>query len=154
MKPNYIIIPLIVFIVASLGSFLTGAGMDWDKIIKVPGWTPAGWLIGLVWTIIFILSAFSALIFWKKSKRNSRFWVIFFIFLINAGLNVFWSFLFFYQELIGPAFWEALLLDISVIALIVLIWPISKLASFLLVPYALWTAFASFLTFIIWTLNL
>lgn len=160
MKLNYFIIPIIVFLTATIGSYFTGAGMDWYQTINLPSFTPPGWVIGLVWTFIFILSAISVLIFWnlpiKESddkKLKMRFWTIILIFLINAGLNIFWSYLFFYQSLIGAAVFEAALLGISVIALVVLIWPISRISSLLLVPYAVWVCFATFLNTFIWFLN-
>jgi len=153
MKINYIIIPLITVLVAVVGSWLTSGGMEWYGTINLPEWTPAGSVIGAVWTTIFILTTLSALIVWSRANRNRRFWWIIVIFLINAFLNVFWSFLFFSQHLIGPAIWEAGLLDASVIALIILIWPISRLASILLVPYAGWVAFATYLTYTVWLLN-
>ncbi|MBU0476896.1 tryptophan-rich sensory protein [Patescibacteria group bacterium] len=154
MKPNYIIIPLVTFFVAAIGSWFTSGGMEWYETINLPTWTPPGSVIGVVWTTLFILAAISALIVWNKAQRNNRFWRIIVLFLANAGLNIFWSFLFFNQYLIGPAVWEAGLLGLSVIVLVILIWPISRWASALLVPYAIWVAFASFLTFTIWTLQL
>lgn len=158
MKLNYIIIPLITVLVAVGGSWLTSSGIDsgwYDSIVK-PSWTPAGSVIGTVWTILFILTTISALIVWNASINSAQVrrwkWIIT-IFLVNAGLNVFWSFLFFNQHLIGPAIWEAGLLGATVIALAVLIWPISRWASVLLIPYAGWTAFAAYLTYSIWLLN-
>ena len=160
MKPNYFVIPIIVFLTATIGSYFTGAGQDWYQTINLPSFTPPGWIIGLVWTFIFILSTMSVLIFWnlpiKKSddkQMKIRFWTVILIFLINAGLNIFWSYLFFYQGLIGAAAFEAVLLSISVIALVVLIWPISRISSLLLVPYAIWVCFATFLNTFIWFLN-
>lgn len=153
MKLNYFIIPLIIFIVAVLGSWLTGSGLDWYKSIKLPSWTPPGSLIGAVWTIIFILSATSALIFYNLASHGSRFFWIIFLFILNTVLNVGWSYLFFRGHLIGPAVIEAALLDFSVIGLVILIWPISRLASLLLLPYAGWVAFATYLTYIVWSLN-
>ncbi len=156
MKPNYIIIPLITILTSVTGSFFTSQGMDWYKTINLPAWTPEGSFIGGVWTTIFILTTISALIVWNKSSKtpfNKRLRRIIIIFIANAALNVFWSFLFFTSHLIGLAVLEAVLLDISVIILIILIWPISKLASILLLPYAGWVAFATYLTYVIWTLN-
>lgn len=152
-KLSYIAIPIIVFLTATIGSYFTGKGMDWYKTINLPGFTPPGWFIGLVWTIIFILFAFSALLFYKKGRERKNFWVIVLLFLINVSLNIFWSYLFFANQLIGAAAFEAFLLGISVIGLIILIWPISKLASALLFPYAGWVAFATFLNLYIWYLN-
>ena len=65
MKLNYIIIPLIAFLTATIGSFFTGTGMDWYETINLPEWTPPGYIIGIVWTIIFVLTAVSALFVWK-----------------------------------------------------------------------------------------
>jgi len=153
MKLNYVIIPLLVFLTSFIGSLATSGGMEWYKTIKIPSWTPPGSVIGLVWTIIFILAAFSAIIVWNSGVSGNRFNWIIGIFIANAILNILWSYIFFNQHLIATAFGEAILLDVTVIALIILIWPISKLASLLLVPYASWVAFASYLTFIIWNLN-
>jgi len=149
MKLHYFIIPAIVILVAVIGSYFTSSGMEWYKTINLPNFTPPGYIIGIVWNIIFILTTISAIIVWNNKPSN----LIIGIFLANAFLNVFWSFLFFNQGLIGAAFFEAILLDISVWALFFLIWPISKLASCLLLPYGLWVAFASFLNFMIWLKN-
>lgn len=153
MKLNYIIIPLVTFLTALLGSLLTSGGMNWYKTIGKPSWTPDGSLIGTVWTIIFILATISALIVFNKIPHDSRFKWIIAIFILNAVLNVLWSFLFFNQHLLGPAIFEAGLLGLSVLALIISIWPGSHLAASLLIPYAAWVFFATFLTYKVWSLN-
>ena len=153
MKLNYFFILLITFLTAFLGSWLTNRGMGWYKTIKLPSWTPPGSVIGTVWTIIFILATISALITWNKLQHDSHLYWIAVIFIINAILNVGWSFLFFYLHLTGLAIFEAALLGISVVALTVLIWPVSRLAATLLLPYAGWVSFATFLTYMIWSLN-
>lgn len=154
MKPNYFLIPLIVIGVSLLGSFFTGQGVStWYQTLNLPGWTPPGSVIGAVWTVIFILVAVSLLIFWNKVKRNRIFKVITGVFLLNAFLNVLWSYLFFSKHFIFSAFVDTILLEISVLALIILLWPLSRLASALLWPYALWVIFAGYLNYIIWQLN-
>jgi tryptophan-rich sensory protein len=154
MKLNYIVIPLIVFLVALAGSLITSGGMDWYKTIRLPDWTPSGAVIGAAWTIIFILAAISVLVFWNKFPRGKKFNWIFLIFFINALLNILWSYLFFGQHLIGWAVWGAGLLGLSVILLIALIRPVSHLASVLLFPYAIWVIFATYLTYTVWNLNI
>lgn len=153
MKLNYLIIPLITIAVALSGSFLTSGGMDWYKTLTLPKLAPAGSVIGTVWTIIFILSTISALIFYNKSPRHKNFNLIVAIFLINAVLNIVWSFLFFSQHWILASIIEMIILDLTVIILMILIWPISKWASLLLLPYALWVAFATSLAYQILVLN-
>jgi len=153
MKLNYIIIPLITLLVASVGSWLTSGGMGWYQTINLPAWTPAGSVIGAIWTIIFILATISALLVWNRFSHGKRFNWIFITFAVNAFLNVLWSFLFFGQHLLSLAIIDAALLGISVIALIVLIRHASRLAALLLYPYAIWAAFATYLTYTVWLLN-
>ncbi|MCX6647474.1 MAG: tryptophan-rich sensory protein [bacterium] len=149
---NFLLIPLFTILVAVSGSIVTSSGMDWYRTIMLPSFTPPGPVIGLVWTVIFILATISALIFWNihkpwgKLNRGIGFVATIALFIINGILNFYWSFLFFHQHNIYFAVYEAVALDLTVIGLIALIWPKSKWAAFLLLPYALWGAFASFLT--------
>lgn len=153
MRLNYIIIPLVTILTSGVGSWITNNGMKWYKSINLPTWTPPGSVIGTVWTVLFILATISALIVWNTAKHNNYFWWIIGLFLVNAVLNVGWSFLFFGQHLIGPAIFEAGLLGLSVVGLVILIWPLSRLAASLLIPYAAWVSFATYLTYSIWSLN-
>jgi len=158
MKANYIIIPLITIITAGVGSWITSAGMDWYHKIKLPAFTPSGSFIGMVWTIIFILAAISALLVWNsRMVLPGSFYMlkegVMTLFILNAVLNVVWSLLFFNMHFIAAAAWEAGLLGLSVVALFILIWPISRLAAWLLAPYAAWVAFATYLTYTVWALN-
>lgn len=153
LKTNYIVIPLITLTTISVGSWITSGGMNWYKTIILPEFTPPGSFIGTVWTILFILATISALIVWNKvaGKRKN---IIGSAFILNALLNVGWSFLFFGLHLVGSAIYEAALLGVSVLVLMILIWPVSKLASWLLAPYLAWVSFATVLTYTIWSLNL
>ena len=153
MRLNYFMIPLIVALIATIGSWFTGRGMEWYQTINLPSWTLDGSIIGMVWTGIFILSAIAILLIWNRTKRDKRFRVIISLLAMNGILNLVWSFIFFYSGLIGVAFGETILLEISVVGLIVLIWPKHKWASLLFLPYALWVGFAAYLNYIIWTLN-
>ncbi|MBU0649151.1 tryptophan-rich sensory protein [Patescibacteria group bacterium] len=153
MKINYLVIPLIALATAVLGSHFTSQGMDWYETLSRPGFTPPGGIIGTVWTVIYILSAISALIVWNKFSRNKRFLWISALFMINAVLNFFWCYLFFAAHLIGAAIIEMLALEATVLALMILVWPRSRFAAFLLAPYAGWVIFATYLAYSIWALN-
>lgn len=154
MKLDYLLVPLITVFVALAGNFFTSAGLSgWYDTIKKPSWTPPGFVIGAVWTTIFILTAAAALVVLNAPGPRSRIVIITSLFLLNAALNIVWSLLFFRLHLIDWAVWEAAALGASVVAIIVLAWPVSRLASFLLMPYAAWVAFATFLTAIIWKIN-
>lgn len=150
MKPNYFLIIGVALLTSVVGSLFTEAGLGWYRTLRVPAYTPSSVVISVVWTIIFILATLSALLVWNRTRADGwRSWTIF-AFIINAALNASWSYLFFVQHAVLPAAIEAVVLEFSIIALIALIWPRHRSAALLLVPYALWVAFATFLTFMIW----
>jgi tryptophan-rich sensory protein len=160
MRANNLIIPLIMIVTALVGSWFSSRGVQgWYQTINKPSFTPPGSVIGMVWTAIFILSTIAALLVWNdpshtgNADMQTRYLWIGAIFVLNAILNVLWSYLFFEKHRIFAAVWEAIALDLTVIVLIVLIWPISRWASALLMPYAGWGAFASYLTYAVWTMN-
>lgn len=154
LKPAYIIIFTIVLIVASLGSFFSGQGLaGWYQTLALPSSTPPGWIIGIVWTIIYVLSAISAIIFWNKAPRNEKFWIIVLLFLVNAFLNILWSYLFFSRHLIFTALIEMIFLELTIVGLISLLRVDARNAAYLLFPYFVWVLYATYLTSIIWRLN-
>ena len=155
MKWNYVIIPLVVLAVAILGSYFTSLTMDWYNALKLPKIAPAGAFIGMVWTIIFILLAISALIYFNHANvsNTKSYTLILVLFIINAILNIAWSYIFFASKMPGSALLELVFLDLSVFLLIIFIWPISILSALLLVPYGLWVTFAGYLNYLIWVLN-
>jgi translocator protein len=153
MKINFIIIPLLTMLVALIGSRFTASGMQWYRTIAVPSWTPPGYIISAVWTLIFILAAASALMVWNSMPRNTWFWGIIVIFLLNAALNMTWSYLFFVRHDIGYSIIEMIFLSLSVLALMIMIYRASPVGSLLLLPYFLWVLFATYLTVTIYHLN-
>ena len=155
MKPNYILIPLAVIVVSVVGSMFTGFGIDtgWYAAIAKPDWTPPGAVIGAVWTTIFVLTAASALIVWNKGAPSRRTRYALVAYAVNGVLNVAWSYIFFVRHWFAFATIEAGLLSISVIVIMALVWKRSRVGALLLVPYAGWVAFATFLTGVIWRMN-
>lgn len=165
IKKHYFIIPLVVILVAVGGWILTKIGMDWYlmEVVK-PDFTPQGWVISVAWNIIFILTAISAIMFWNKAKEGERF-LFFFkkqnpefnfvigLFIANAILNIGWSLLFFVLHYMKASVFEMMVLELTTILLIGLTWKSSKEASVLLVPYAAWVGFATYLAYNISILN-
>jgi len=126
---------------------------DWYEALNKPSWQPPSWAFGVVWTALFILFAISLILIWSARPHTSLHYVIIAAAVLNGFLNVFWSYLFFGNKIIFLAIYDALALCLSVIFLMAAAWPINRLAGLLLLPYALWTAFATFLTAVIYRLN-
>jgi len=150
---SVIIIAVFVILVAVVGSHFSVMNRDWYDALNKPSWQPPNWVFGVVWTVLFILFAISLILIWNTQPRTNLHYVVMAAAVLNGILNVFWSYLFFANKLIFPAAYEAGLLFLSVLLIMILAWPISRLASLLLIPYAVWTAFATYLTLTIYRLN-
>ena len=160
-----------------IGSIFTMPRIEiWYASINKPSFTPPGWFIGAVWTILFFLMGISLYLVWDKgwkpkiSKKDERmkYWNRFseklwkgtwreenavLIFILQLILNILWSVLFFGLKSPGLAFFELLMLWWAILYTIANFYRISKLASYLLIPYILWVSFAGFLNFVIWRMN-
>lgn len=166
----------ISFGVSLIGSaFTTPSIPNWYAKLSKPALNPPSWVFGFVWTILFFLIALSLFIVWKnnfKIKNNvgnyrkawnrfsEKLWQgkwqklnIISIFAIQYILNIFWSFVFFGLHLPGLAFFCLIALWIAILYTIINTYRVSKIASYLLIPYILWVSFAGYLNFAIWILN-
>ena len=153
LKLNYLFIPLFVVITASAASYFADTGRAWYKTINLPDWTPSNTLMVTAWIVIFVLTSLSILIVWNKHSSNKNFALIIILFVLNAFLNVGWNILFFSQQQMGIASFQAVLLVADLILLITLIRPFSLFASYLLLPYSAWAVFSTVLTFNVWLIN-
>jgi tryptophan-rich sensory protein len=75
------------------------------------------------------------------------------IYFVHLALNFFWSLIFFGLKRPGWAFCEILLLWSTLVATIIIFYPINQTAALILLPYLLWSSFAGCLNFAMWRLN-
>lgn len=108
-------------------------------------------MFGPVWSVIYALIAASMLIARGRAENQQR--PLFVLFGTNLALNLAWTLIFFRGRSPLAAGVEIVVLEGTTVALVVRAWSVSRLASLLLVPYALWVAFASALTWAIWARN-
>ena len=149
----YAVIPLVTLGIAFLGQHFTGKWMDWYSTLNLPARTPSGQVIGIIWTIIFVLFAVSAIIFCIRSDHDKKFWLTSSLFIDNAILNILWSRLFFVKHLFVWSIVEMILLLAVTVMLIVATRTRSKWSAILLIPYALWLIVATVLAFQVMLLN-
>jgi benzodiazapine receptor len=150
---SVVVIVLAVIAMAALGGRYSVMNRDWYDALNKPSWQPPNWLFGPVWTVLFILFAISLILIWNTLPRTGITYAIMGLAVLNGILNIAWSWLFFGNKLIYPAIYDSLMLCLSVIAIMIVAWPISRAAGLLLAPYALWSAFATYLTATIYKLN-
>ncbi|MFA6981551.1 MAG: TspO/MBR family protein [Patescibacteria group bacterium] len=134
-----------------LGSmFTTPAIPVWYAGLNKPFFTPPSWLFAPVWTMLFIMMGVSLYIFLTQKNRSEKGLVFFCTQLI---LNTLWSILFFGMKNPVLALTEILLLWGFIVLTIIEFRKVSKVSSYLLLPYLLWVTFASILNLSIALLN-
>ena len=152
MPPHYLLIPLIAIGVALAGSLITRSGLGWFRTLRLPAWMPSTRLITSVWTILFILASASAILAWNATAPRGQ-GELGALYLVNAFLNIAFSYLFFVRHQMGSATLEALLLSISIGVLMLQVFSASFVAALLLAPYLLWVLFSAALAFAVFRLN-
>lgn len=120
--------------------------------LSKPFFAPPASVFGPVWTILYILMGISFYLVWRE-KHNQDISLSVKFFVGQLVLNFFWTIIFFGWNDIGFAFYEIILLFGTICLTIFYFNKISKVAAYLLIPYALWVLFATILTYSIWNLN-
>jgi benzodiazapine receptor len=153
IKTNYIVIIVLALATLLGGAYFSWTGMSWYNGLVLPSITPPGWVFSSAWHIIFVLTTLAAILVWNRFERDMKFFLTMALFVLNAFLNVYWTYLFFHKHRIGAALVDAFFLEFSTMLLFVLISQRSHTISFLLLPYATWNLFAIILNFMVWQLN-
>lgn len=153
IKP-YLVGILIPLAVGGLSALLSGGGMDFYDTITVPPFAPPPLVFPIVWGILYVLMGISSTLVYLKRERDpvaARDGLA----LYGASLivNFFYSiFLFRLRLFLFTSLWILLLLAL-VAAYMWKYARVSRPAAYLQIPYLVWTAFATYLTFAIWFLN-
>jgi translocator protein len=140
-------------IAASIGSAATASSVNsWYRTLDKPSFNPPGSVFGPVWTVLYVLMGIADAIVAKEcpgeNGQHARR-----IYKVQLGLNTLWSVLFFGFRAPGFALVEILALWAAIAMTISAFARISRTAALLLMPYLLWTTFATALNAGIWWKN-
>lgn len=149
---------LIVFVglcllVGALGGWVTADSVkDWYPTLRKPSFNPPNWVFGPVWTILYIMMGVAAWRVWCEAWGDRARGPLM-LFALQLALNLGWSVAFFGLHAIGAAVVVIVALEAAILATMLAFRRIDGLAAALLIPYALWVAFATLLNVTIWRLN-
>ncbi len=145
------------FLLASYAAAASGAifrpGEWYFEQLRKPSWNPPPWLFGPVWSVFYTVMAVAAWLVWREAGWSGAGAVALSVFLGHLIVNFAWSWLFFGLQRPDLALIEIFVLWGSVLACVLLFWPISTLAGALMVPYLAWVGFAGFLNWTLLRLN-
>ena len=122
----------------------------WYASLIKPDWNPPSWLFGPVWTILYLANAIAVWRVWRRGEKDVAI-VVWFLHLIP---NALWSYFFFGLHRLDWALVDIILLNLALIAVVALFYRRDKIAGWLMLPYLVWVAFAGFLNWTLFSLNL
>lgn len=139
--------------VSAVGGLVTAQSVGtWYAGLNKPSFNPPNWVFAPVWTTLYILMAIAAWRIYLGPESRSRRAALA-LYGLQLALNLAWSLIFFGLRSPFPALLELALLLIAIVATAVLFGRLDRPAGLLLVPYALWSAFAFVLNLEISRLN-
>ncbi len=125
---------------------------EWYERLNKPSWRPPNWLFGPVWMVLYAMIAISGWLVWLEAGWSGAALGLG-LYAVQLVLNGLWSGIFFGLRRIGLACAEMALLWASILATIVVFYPVDALAALLLLPYLVWVTFALALNAAVLRLN-
>ncbi len=149
---------LVSFVPAVIGAFaMTEESRQWYDTLARPDWTPAGWIISLVWTVLYFLMGIAAWLVWRRCEGPeigiAHAKVALGLFFVQLAVNAAWSPVYFAGQSIVWGLVVLVVLWLLVLATTILFFRHSRPAGVLMLPYIAWVTFAGVLLFQIWRMN-
>lgn len=145
---------VVCLVIGFLSSTATKLSLyDWYAGLEKPFFHPPTWILGPIWSVLYIIIGIAAGIIWSKGFYHKWVKVALYYFGFQLILNGFWPILFFGLKMPFLALLEIILLFIAIIFTYKSFKVVSEPAAYLLIPYGLWILYAAALNFEIWRLN-
>lgn len=123
----------------------------WYFSLTKPYLTPHAWIFAPVWSFLYLTIAFSFVLYFLKKDENKGLGYLYF--LVQMILNLIWTPVFFGTKNILLALIVIILMDVFIILTIKKFYEVRKFAGLILIPYLIWTLFATYLNFGYFILN-
>lgn len=121
----------------------------WYRSLDKPSWTPPDWLFPVAWTVLYISIAVAAtrVAPMEGAQYAMAFWAL------QIALNTLWTPVFFGLQRLGAGLVIIALLWLSVLGLLVTLWPLDLIAFLITAPYLVWVTVAGALNLSLWMRN-
>ena len=152
-KPGWGTLAVILLVTLGGGTavgLLTSGSMSVYGQLTKPFFAPPPWLFPVAWSLLY---ACMSVALWLVLRTDGAVIGTLALYFVQLAVNFIWPVIFFVQKAYGLAFWWLALLFMLIIWLIIRVFPASKAAGWLLVPYAAWVTFAGVLNFFIAKMN-
>ncbi|QMU61008.1 MAG: tryptophan-rich sensory protein [Gammaproteobacteria bacterium] len=129
--------------VGFVGSFFTPG--EWYLGMQKSSLTPPNIVFPIVWNILFILMGVAAWRIWGKREYGLS--IALLLFIVQLGLNILWSYLFFGIHRPDLALLEIIILWLAILSTVIIFFKTDKKAGVLMLPYLTWVSFAIYLNY-------
>jgi translocator protein len=143
---------LLSFAVGAISYIFRANNLLWYANLIKPPLNPPNALWTSVWVILYVLMAIAVWLVWKTRPSTCRRTGLR-LFCVQLWFDLLWAWIFFSRHQLGTAFVDLLVLWVAILLAIVNFRKMSITAAWLLVPYLVWVAFASYLNLALWRLN-
>lgn len=153
MIKSWMVIGGVAFVVALAANILAPSDIKWFNRLQRPKWLVFEKAIPLIWTVIFICAAWSAVIVWEKEPDTRSTWLRMGLYLLLEIATIAYTPVMckFRSLKIGTIIGGTGAILSVILALSVL--QVSEPASLLLLPYILWSPIGTYTTWAMIGLN-
>ena len=153
---TFIFAEIVSFIPGFIGVLFTPHGESniWYNELSKSVLTPAGWVFGVAWTILYALLGIALyLVIVNKDKKRPSKSNAYWLFFGQMVLNLLWSYVFFGLHMAAMALLVLAFLIVVSVYMARAFRPFSKAAYYLVWPYIIWMCFATYLNTTIMIMN-
>lgn len=142
IKSLQLFFPLIL---GGIIGFIINSSMDYNSL-NHPPFSPPGILFPIIWSILYLLIGISYFLYRKDNTKN-------YLYYLQLGVNLIWPILFFPLKLRFFSIIWIIILNYLIYRLILEWKDKKKISAYLLIPYLIWTLFATYLNIGFFILN-
>jgi len=153
MIKSWMVIGAVTLLVLAGSSLVGRRDAEWFKRLRRPRWLTFEAAIPVIWTVIFICGAWSAVIIWEQDPGTPRTWLLMGLYLLLEVITVSYNPVMLRRRSLTAGTVIGGTGAALGILLTLIVWPISGWAALLLLPYDLWSPIGTFTTWQMMQLN-
>lgn len=153
MIKSWMVIGAVTLLIMLASSIIRPRDIQWFKRLQRPGWLTFEAAIPIIWTVIFICGAWSAVIVWEQDPGSPRTWLLMGLYLLLEVITVSYTPVMLWRQSLKTGMYIGGVGAILGILLTLVVLPISGWAALLLLPYDLWSPIGTFTTWQMTQLN-
>ncbi|MBW4651481.1 MAG: TspO/MBR family protein [Kaiparowitsia implicata GSE-PSE-MK54-09C] len=137
----------------AIGSLVNRRGTEWFRRLQRPNWLTFEWAIPVIWTTVFTCGAISATLVWEEDPGSGATWLRMAGYLLLELVTLAYTPAMLWLRRIQVGFVIGTVGLAIAMVLAIAVFPISRPAMYLLIPYLLWSPIGTYVTWEMMQLN-